>query len=90
MTEVTYIKKSTLEFSSLWTHFGMSKDNGGRWYPSDETPEWVQEYLEDVRSPSRAWPLSYAKAMLTQKFAKLVVEKDQELAVELGIAESAQ
>ncbi len=83
----TYIKQSKLEWSDLWTYFGMSKDNGGRWFPTDETPDYVHEFLEDYRTPSRHWPYSYAKAMLTQKFAKLVIEKDPELAIKLGVAE---
>lgn len=84
---ITYIKKSTVEFKSLWEEFGMSKDNGGRWYTTESTPEWVAEYLSDYRTPSRAWPHSYSKAMLSQKFAKLAVEKDPKLALKLKIAE---
>lgn len=84
---VTYIKKTTLDFPDLWIYFGMSKDNGGRWFPTDDTPDYVHEFLEGYRTPSRHWPHSYAKAMLSQKFAKLVVQKDPELAVKLGVAE---
>lgn len=83
---IKYIPKSTLGWKNLWTDFSMSKDNGGRWHPSDNTQEYVKEYLKGHRSPSRAWPNSYAKPLLTQKFAKLVVEKEPELAVKLGIA----
>ena len=83
----TYIKKATLSFPDLWNHFEMKKDKGDRWEASSETPEYVKEYLSNYRTPSRAWPLSHAKAMLSQKFAKLVVENDPELAVKLGVAE---
>jgi len=83
----TYIKKSTLEFSDLWSYFGMQKDNGGRWEPSESTPEWVSEYLRNYRTPSRAWPNSYAKAMLSQKFAKHLCEKQPDLAIKIGVAE---
>lgn len=83
----TYIKKSTLSFPDLWKHFGMSKDNGGRWETTANTPEWAIEYLAGYRTPSRAWPNSYATAMLSQKFAKLVVENDPKLAVLVGVAE---
>ena len=87
MKTVTYIKKSTLSFPNLWNDFAMVKDNGGRWFPSDNTPAYASEFLTGHRSPSRAWPLSYAKPMLSQKFAKLVVEHDPVLAVKIGIAE---
>jgi hypothetical protein len=40
-------------------------DKAGRWYPSEE----VTEYFSGIRSPSRAWPNSYAKAAQTAKFA---------------------
>ena len=63
----------------------MQKDNGGRWYPSPLTPDWVREYLDNYRSPSRAWPNSYASALLTVKFAKLLAEKDTELAKRVGL-----
>lgn len=85
-TNVIYTKKSTLDWSDLWTEFGMKRDNGGRWYPSAGTPDYAKNYLSNIRTPSRAWPHSYAKAMLSQKFAKLVVEYDPELAVKLDIA----
>lgn len=82
-----HIKGAALTFPHLWTFFGMSKDKGGRWEPTASAPEYVHEYLRGIRSPSRAWPLSYAKALLTQKFAKLVCEQDPALAIKLGIGE---
>ena len=41
-------------------------DNANRWYPAAD----VAEYFSAIRSPSRAWPNSYAKAAQTAKFAK--------------------
>ena len=40
-------------------------DNGGRWHPNED----IAEYFNAIRSPSRAWPHSYAKAAMTSKFA---------------------
>ena len=82
-----YIKKSKLDWSNIWNDLGMQKDNGGRWYPGEDTPKWIKEYLDDYRVPSRAHPYSYAKALLTCKFAKLLAEKDPALAIECGVAE---
>ena len=82
----TYIKKSTISFSDLWTSFSMSKDKGGRWDATSNTPEWVKKYLTFYRAPSRAWPESHSKAMLSQKFAKALCENDPALAVKLGVA----
>jgi hypothetical protein len=89
MTTATYIKKSTLGWADLWGCFGMEKDAGGRWYPTSETQGYVKGFLEYYRSPSHAWPHSYSKPMLSQKFAKLVVKNEPKLAVKLGIAEVA-
>ncbi len=83
----TYKKSTTLSWPDLWNRFGMSKDKGGRWYPGESTQEYVREFLDGIRTPSRSWPNSYASAMLRQKFAKLVVEHEPVLAIELGIAE---
>jgi hypothetical protein len=52
-----------------WNHLrALGKtDSAGRWYPTDPI---LIEYCSQYRSPSRAWPLSYAKACLTQKCFK--------------------
>jgi len=84
---ITYIKKSTVSFADLWNSFGMTKDNGGRWDTTANTQAWVKEYLRFYRSPSRAFPHSHSKAMLSQKFAKELCVQDPKLAVKLGIAE---
>jgi hypothetical protein len=83
----TYIKKAILSWPNLWNDFGMTKDNGDRWFPTDSTPEYVKEFLQSHREPSRRWPNSYALPLLTQKFAKCVVKNDPELAIKLKIAE---
>lgn len=85
---VAYIKKAKLEWPNLWEDLQLSKDNGGRWSPSKETPESVYNYIIDnFRSPSRAWPNSYATACLTQKFAKWLTANEPELAVKCGVAQ---
>lgn len=55
------------------------RDNANRWYPKDET---VKRYIDanDYRSPSRAWPYSYAKPLLTKKFAKWATANAPEFA----------
>ena len=55
-------------------------DNANRWYPCDE----VAEYFADIRSPSRAWPNSYAKAAQTQKFAKWLQANRPEIAAKFA------
>jgi hypothetical protein len=58
-------------------------DNGNRWYPSEN----VAEYFSAIRSPSRAWPHSYAKAAQTLKFSKWLAENRPEIAKQFGILE---
>jgi hypothetical protein len=60
-----------------------ASDNANRWHPSAD----VAEYFRPLRSPSRAWPHSYAKAAQTAKFAKWLIENRPELAKQLEIAE---
>jgi len=58
-------------------------DNANRWYPSEN----VAEYFYSIRSPSRAWPHSYAKAAQTVKFAKWLTENRPVIAQKLGVIE---
>jgi hypothetical protein len=58
------------------------QDSAGRWYPAPD----VAEYFSAIRSPSRAWPHSYAKAAQTKKFATWLTINRPELAAKLGIA----
>jgi hypothetical protein len=85
MKTAAYIKKSTLDFPDLWNELGLSKDNGGRWYAGKASPAFVREYCAGFRTPSRSWPMSHAKPLLTQKFAKFLCEADPALAVKLGV-----
>ena len=56
-------------------------DNGNRWHPNPE----IAEYFLAIRSPSRTWPHSYAKAAQTAKFAKWLIEKHPKIAEKVGI-----
>lgn len=58
-------------------------DNANRWMPRPD----IAEYFLAIRSPSRAWPHSYAKAAQTQKFAKWLLENRPELAAQFKIGE---
>lgn len=64
-------KAQRLTWSDLYKH-GRT-DSGNRYYPSHAA---LIEYVEQggYRSPSRAWPWSYAKALLTQKAANWLAE----------------
>ena len=57
----------------------MVRDNGGRWYA--EHPVCV-EYCAQYRTPSRAWPHSHSKPLLTAKFAKWAEENHPEFAAQ--------
>jgi hypothetical protein len=80
-----YIKKSTLEWCDLWNELGFEKDRAGRWFAGESSPDWVSDFLINHRYPSRAYPHSHSKPILTQKFAKLLCEKDPKLAVKLKV-----
>jgi hypothetical protein len=47
----------------------MRRDNGGRWYSAHPV---CDEYIDfnGYRMPSRSWPHSHSRPLLTQKFAK--------------------
>ncbi len=72
-------KKLKLEWSDMRS-LGRT-DNGGRWYPNED----LAEYFTSIRSPSRSWPNSYAKAAQTVKFAKWLAANKPELAKRLGM-----
>lgn len=71
--------KTKLDWSDI-RNIGRA-DNGGRWYPSDD----VAEYFSSIRSPSRAWPHSYAKAAQTIKFAKWLRQNHSDIADRLQL-----
>jgi hypothetical protein len=50
-------------------------DNKMRWYPHPD----LYEYFQGIRSPSAAWPHSYAKAAMTIKFYKWLKENHPKL-----------
>lgn len=56
-------------------------DNGNRWFPIAD----IKEYFDPLRTPSRAWPHSYAKAAQTVKFAKWCIVYRPVLAARLGL-----
>ena len=85
--EVKHKKGASLEWPQLWEKLNMKKDSAGRWEYTSKTPFKVRKYLNSYRSPSRAYPLSYAKALLTIKFAKWLCEEMPGLAVSLNVAE---
>jgi len=58
-------------------------DNANRWMPRPD----IAEYFSAIRSPSRAWPHSYAKAAQTQKFAKWLLANRPEVAAQFKIGE---
>ena len=51
-------------------------DNANRWYPSQD----ISEYFANIRSPSRAFPHSYARSAQTMKFAKWLIRNRPEIA----------
>lgn len=82
----TYIKKATLSWPDLWNELGLTKDTGGRWCAGANAPQFVRDYVASFRTPSRAWPMSHAKPLLTAKFAKHLTEVAPEIAVKCGVA----
>lgn len=55
------------------------QDKAGRWIPSAD----VAEYFCNIRTPSRAWPNSMAKAAQTAKFANWLTINRPEIAAKL-------
>ena len=74
---------NTLTWNDLFTM--MSRDNGGRWTAGTDTP--AAEYISSngYRSPSRAWPHSHSKPLLTKKFAKWLTTNHPLTAKKLGL-----
>ena len=68
-----------------WAHlrkFG-SFDNANRYYPDHPA---LKAYIAEggYRSPSRAWPWSYAKPLLTQKCMKWLIANHPEFVAGLN------
>ena len=70
---------NTLGWSSI-RNIGRA-DSANRWYPSAD----VAPYFSHIRSPSRAWPYSYAKAAQTRKFAAWLLVNRPAVAARLGV-----
>jgi len=85
METIEYLPKATLGWSDL-RGLGMQNRRGRCVEATASTPEYVFEYLANIREPSHRWPWSHARALLTQRFARVVVEHDPEFAVRAGIA----
>lgn len=64
--------KLVLEWPDLFEM--MHRDNAGRWYPDEGSVAEQYLGLHGYRSPSRAYPHSYSKPLLTRKFAKWLTE----------------
>ena len=56
-------------------------DNANRWYPNGD----IVDYFLSIRSPSRAYPHSYARAAQTKRFAVWLIEHRPDIAASLGL-----
>lgn len=56
-------------------------DKANRWYPNND----IKHYFDSIRSPSRRWPHSYAKAAMTLKFAKFLKSQHPKTAAARGL-----
>jgi hypothetical protein len=86
---VEHIQDASLDWRDL-SKLGMQRRRGDCIEPTKNTPTWVVAYLDNIRSPSRKWPFSYARALQTQKFARVVIENDPHLALQLKIAHNTK
>jgi len=59
-------------------------DNANRWFPHSD----YASYFANIRTPSRSWPHSYARAALTNKFARWLINNHPAQAAKLGLIES--
>jgi hypothetical protein len=85
MQTIEYLPKTTLGWGDLRV-LGMQSRRGRCVEATASTPTYVVKYLANIRNPSHQWPLSHARALLTQRFARMVVKHDPEFAVRIGIA----
>lgn len=76
-----------LNNADIWNFDLLKRDNAGRWDLSDNSPDVVRDYIDQncYRLPSRSYPLSFFKPLLTMKFVKYLVENDRDLAVKIGV-----
>lgn len=85
MNQFKETQKQTLQWSDLFKI--MTRDNGNRWYADKGTV--AKQYIDEgsYRQPSRAWPHSHSKPLLTKKFAKWLKTNHPKVAVDLGLLE---
>lgn len=82
MNELANSTKTELTWPDLFIL--CERDNGGRWYAADEDcAKYIQE--NGYRTPSRAWPHSHSKPLLTKKFAKWLCVNAPEKAEKFGL-----
>jgi hypothetical protein len=74
--------KSVLNWDDLHK-LGMRKGSSKAWYPDES----IAEYFINIRTPSNAWPHSYARAAQTYKFRDWLLEKRPEIAKSMGLPE---
>lgn len=60
-------------------------DSAGRAYPNPCKPYWRYIYSNGYRPPSRAYPYSYMKPLMTKKFAKWLMENHRDEAAARGL-----
>ena len=58
-----------LEHKNIWELDLLSKKSV-KWVRGSGTPAFVSEYLDNIRTPSHRWNMSYFNALLTKKFLK--------------------
>ena len=77
--------KKNLTWQDLFTT--MRRDRGGRWYAAEGSA--AAEYIADngYRMPSRAWPHSHSRPLLTAKFARWLVANHPAEAKAYGLAD---
>ena len=82
MTTTTTVKQ-TLTYNDVYLM--TTRDNGGRYHARPDTPaaEYIQE--NGYRTPSRAWPYSHSKPLLTKKFANWLKAKYPDIAKEFNL-----
>lgn len=76
-------RKTTLDWNDLFKV--LIRDNGGRWYAEKDTPEAEYIDITGYRMPSRAYPHSHAKPLMTLKYAKWLRANHPDHARALGL-----
>jgi hypothetical protein len=77
--------KDKLDWPDIWDHELLSRDKAGRWDVDTDSPAVIADYVQQFRTPSRAWPKSRATPLLTKKAARYIAEHDLLLALRLNL-----